>query len=269
MRKFFPLNYELSNIEWKLYPKQLKKEFNRFHNDSVLESSILIKQLKKYNDFELAIKTTAYQIITLEFTRYFIKELHRIKTALANHKIDDHPDKFGRYIYTNYSGLLKLHNPENTIKPRRIKFNAPRFMLKYKKLTLSQINYDLQTQFVTPLRKTFEEDYQSEILPHPYVHIISNKPPAYRQITNPGNPKLQWNNQVNVLVTIFYELANTKFFDGEPYLNATPNQITDFIFNNFTDKTGNDYSKDTIRTILKPSRVDKRAPEHKKYKFPF
>ena len=263
------MGYELSNIEWKLNPEQLNNKFLLFHDRQVLKRKLWKNPASSNNDIERVIKTTAYQIITLEFTHYFIKELHRIKTALANHKIDDHPDKFGRYIYTNYSGLLKLHNPENTIKPRRIKFNAPRFMLKYKKLTLSQINYDLQTQFVTPLRKTFEEDYQSDILPHPYVHTISNKPPAYRQITNPENPKLQWNNQVNVLVTIFYELANTKFFDGEPYLNATPNQITDFIFNNFTDKTGNDYSKDTIRTILKPSRVDKRAPEHKKYKFPF
>ena len=263
------MGYELSNIEWKLNPEQLNKKFLLFYDRQVLKRKLWKNPASSNKDIELAIKTTAYQIITIEFMRYFIKELHRIKTALANHKIDDHPDKFGRYIYTNYTGLLKLHNPENTIKPRRIKFNAPRFMLKYKKLTLSQINYDLQTQFVTPLRKTFEEDYQSEILPHPYVHTICDKPPAYRQITNPGKPKLLWNGQINELVTFYYDLVNTWKQDGEPYLNATPHEIADHIFNIYTDKNGNDINKDTILTILRPGKPDKRAPEHKKIKIKF
>ncbi len=263
------MGYELSDIEWKLNTKQLNEKFLLFDDKQVLNRIIWKHPIDGQTNLELAIKTTAYQIITLEFTRFFIKELHRIKTALANHKIDDNPDKFGRYIFTNYSGLLKLHNPENAISPRKIKFNTPRFMLKYKKLTIKQINYDLQHFFVAPLKKTFDEDHQSVLLPHPYIHAISDKPPAYRQITNPGKPKLRWNRQINVLVTIFYDLLNTNYQDEGPILKATPKEVADHIFNNFTDGNGNDFSKETIRTILKPSRVDKRAPEHKKYKLPF
>ena len=261
------MGYELSDIEWKLNAEQLKKKFLLFHDSQVLERYIWGNQTNRHKDVELAIKSTAYQIITVDFHDFFIQELHRIKTTLAAHRIDDHPDKFGRYIYTNYTGLLKLHDPENTTRPRRVKFNAPRFMLKYKKLTLIQINYDLQTRFVTPLKKTFEEDYQSEILPHPYVHAISERPATYRENTNPGN-KARWIGPVNKLATIFYELANTELHNGEPILKATPNVLAEIIINNFTDKTGNDISKDTIQTILRPGKSDKRSPDHKKYKIP-
>jgi len=263
------MGYELSDIEWKLNAEQLKKKFLLFHDSRVLKRNIWGNPIDSRNDLELAIKATAYQIITIDFHNFFIHELQRIRAALANHRIDDPPDKFSRYILTNFNGLLKLQDTENRTKPVQFNFNSPRFILLYEKITLRQINYDLQTLFVCPLISTFEEDYQSEILPHPYVHAISDKAPAYRQITNPGNPKLRWNNQINVLVTFYYDLANTKMPDGEPYLNATPHEIAEHIFNSFTDKSGNDFSKDTIRTILKPSRVDKRAPEHKKFKIPF
>ena len=261
------MGYELSDIEWKLNTEQLNKKLLLIRDNQVLNHITWKHPITGQTNLELAIKTTAYQIITLEFNRYFIKELHRIKSALASHKIDDHPDKFGRYIYTNYSGLLKLCNPNNTAKPKKVEFNSHRFMLKYEKLTLIQINYDLQTRFVTPLKKTFEENYQSEILPHPYVHAISERPATYRENTNPGN-KAQWIGPLNKLATIFYELANTELHNGEPILRATPNVLAELIINNFTDKTGNDISKDTIQTILRPGKSDKRSPDHKKYKIP-
>ena len=185
------MGYELSDIEWKLNVEQLNKKFLLFHDSQVLERIFCENKTHINKDLELDVKSIAYQIIIVDFYNFFISELQRIQTALANHRIDNHPDRFGRYIYTNYTGLLKLHNPENTTRPRKVKFHSPRFMVKYKKVTLIQINYDLQTRFVTPLKRTFEEDYQSEILPHPYVHAISERPATYRENTNPGN-KAQW-----------------------------------------------------------------------------
>ena len=263
------MSYELSGIEWKLTSDQLKKKFLLFHDSQVLERNIWGNPIDSNINFELAIKATAYKIITIEFHEFFVTEFHRIRKALANHRIEDAPDKFSRYIQANYRGLLNLRNAKNDIKPTELKFNSPRFISMFKKIALHQINYDLQTLFAIPLQNTFEEEYRAEINPSPYVYAISKQADESSSNLNPGSTKLQWNGPVNVLVTFYYDIANKKMQDGEPFLKASPNEIADHIFNSFTDKTGNDFSKDTIRTILKPSRVDKRAPEHKKYKLPF
>jgi hypothetical protein len=71
------------------------------------------------------------------------------------------------------------------------------------------------------------------------------------------------------LVTIFYDLTNNVLEDGQPIMSASQSDLTEFIFNNFTDKDGSDLSKATIKTILSPGKPDKRSPEHKKYKIPF
>ncbi len=260
-------SYELDRIEWKLNPTQLSKEFLLFYDSSVLNQSQINHSNKKTVDIELAIKSTAYKPITTNYRNFFIKELHRIRTALANHRIDDPVDKFSRYILANYTGLLKLHEAEIT-KPDDAFFNSPMFLLKNQKMMLRQINYDLQTIFVHPLKKTFEQDYQAELLPHPYIHAISEQPAIYQNNSVPVYKRLQWKGPINKLVTIFYELAYTDIFEGEPILNASSSEIIDFIYDHFIDKNGDNLSKTTIRTILQPSRPEKRSPEHKKYKIP-
>jgi len=70
--------------------------------------------------------------------------------------------------------------------------------------------------------------------------------------------KLQWNGQINTLVDIFYQTMYEIKVDGEPLLDATPNDIANMLANNFCDRNGNELSRSTIKTILLPSRADKR-----------
>lgn len=134
----------------------------------------------------------------------------------------------------------------------------------YEKCTLRQIRYYLQVLFVAPLIKTFEEEYQAEVMPSPYVYVGKQQPFGKKHTTL----KFKWNGPVNKLVTIFYELSNTETYKGKPNITASTSEITEFILGHFLNSDGQEFSKETIQTILKPGRPEKRTPEHKKYNFP-
>lgn len=70
--------------------------------------------------------------------------------------------------------------------------------------------------------------------------------------------KLQFNGNVNQLVDIFYQLSRELFVDGKSFLDGELNDIAKVIVASFVDKEGNDLSLKTVRTILTPSREDKR-----------
>lgn len=70
--------------------------------------------------------------------------------------------------------------------------------------------------------------------------------------------KLQFNGNINQLVDIFYQLSRELFVDGKSFLDGELNDIAKVIVASFVDKDGNDLSLNTVRTILTPSREDKR-----------
>ena len=76
--------------------------------------------------------------------------------------------------------------------------------------------------------------------------------------------KLKFNGNVNQLVDIFYQLNRELFVDGKSYIDGSANDIISLIVNSFIDKDGNEISPQTIETILKPSRTDKRPKPHKR-----
>jgi DNA repair ATPase RecN len=84
-------------------------------------------------------------------------------------------------------------------------------------------------------------------------------------ITNQSHfNKLKFNGNVNQLVDVFYQLNRELFVDGKSYIDGTSNDIISLIVNSFIDKDGNEISPQTIETILKPSRTDKRPKPHKR-----
>lgn len=73
-----------------------------------------------------------------------------------------------------------------------------------------------------------------------------------------GLPRLQINSKLNSFVDIFYQLMYEKQVSGKPVLVGTPNEVAEVISKVFIDKDGNEISQDTVKTILKPSRFEKR-----------
>jgi len=243
-------------------------EFAQFLDGRVLGNPILNQQLKKLKDFDLAVKSTAYRSITADYKDFFIKEQHRIITSVNNHKINDSEAFFTRYISTNYRGLMKFYDQSKAIKPTRASFRSPDFKNNYKRYTMARVNYLLQIQLVIPLKSFIEFDFSDDLGIYSSNSTLSPTSFSRADITAPIHRKLPWKGNLNKLVTIFYELTNTELHNGEPVLDASPQEVAEFLFNNFLDKNAKDLSKDTIRTILKPARADKRSSDHKKYKIP-
>lgn len=71
-------------------------------------------------------------------------------------------------------------------------------------------------------------------------------------------PKLQINSKLNSFVDVFYQMMYEKQINGKPYLSGTPNEVAEVISKIFIDKEGNEISQDTVKTILRPSRFEKR-----------
>ena len=76
--------------------------------------------------------------------------------------------------------------------------------------------------------------------------------------------KLKFNGNLNQLVDIFYQLSRELFVDGKSFIDASNGDIVNMIVNNFIDKDNNEISPQTVETILKPSRGDKRPKTHKR-----
>lgn len=76
--------------------------------------------------------------------------------------------------------------------------------------------------------------------------------------------KLKVNCNVNQFVDIFYQLHRELFANGSPIIDGNVNDMVSMIVNSFTDKEGNEISPQTVETILKPSRTDKRPKPHKR-----
>lgn len=76
--------------------------------------------------------------------------------------------------------------------------------------------------------------------------------------------KLKFNGNLNQLVDIFYQLSRELFVEGKSFIDASNGDIVNMIVNNFIDKENNEISPQTVETILKPSRGDKRPKTHKR-----
>ena len=75
---------------------------------------------------------------------------------------------------------------------------------------------------------------------------------------------MQFNGNVNQLVDIFYQLNRELFVDGKPYIDGNTNDLIALITNSFVDKDGKEISPQTVKTILKPSKEEKRPNTHKR-----
>jgi hypothetical protein len=100
-------------------------------------------------------------------------------------------------------------------------------------------------------------EYHAGINPH--------KKPSLNNGTNHEGTRLKWNGQLNVLVDIMLQLASAHKVNGRPVLEATPDELSLFIRENFLDKEGREISHFTLDTYLKPNRDDKKLhPESPK-----
>ena len=76
--------------------------------------------------------------------------------------------------------------------------------------------------------------------------------------------KMQINCNLNQFIDIHYQFLRELFVDGKSILDGSINDMVAIIVNYYLDKDGKDISPETVKTILTPSRTEKRPKPHKR-----
>ena len=76
--------------------------------------------------------------------------------------------------------------------------------------------------------------------------------------------KMQINCNLNQFIDIHYQFLRELFVDGKSILDGSVNDLVAIIVNSYVDKDGKEISPETVKTILTPSRTEKRPKPHKR-----
>ena len=117
--------------------------------------------------------------------------------------------------------------------------------------------------FINPKLKDYGDQCQTKINQLQNKRLLEEEL-KNTQIEKNSFNKLQFNGNVNQLVDIFYQLSRELFVNGRSYLDGNVNDIAKMIAYSFVDKDGNNLSIETIKTILTPSREEKRPNNAKR-----
>lgn len=129
---------------------------------------------------------------------------------------------------------------------------------EYKQANIEFLNQKLPL-FDKQCAKEIEQIYEMQSI----KSTIEKQKPA--TAISPNNfTKLQFNCNVNQFVDIFYQLSREILVDGKPVIEGNINDMAAIIVNSFVDKDGKEISTQSVKTILQPSREDKRPNSNKR-----
>ncbi|QIG88506.1 hypothetical protein G6R40_02455 [Chryseobacterium sp. POL2] len=135
-------------------------------------------------------------------------------------------------------------------------------------LTKEKFDYEQASiDFINPKLPDYSTQCQKEIDQIQHINRLTNEFSLDVSQSNIGimpHNKLKINCNINQLVDVYYQLHRELFTDGKPIIDGHINDITAVIVNSFVDKDGRELSPQTIRTLLTPSRTDKRPKPHKR-----
>ncbi|HLV47116.1 MAG TPA: hypothetical protein VKY32_08775 [Flavobacterium sp.] len=134
-------------------------------------------------------------------------------------------------------------------------------------LTKEKFDYEQASiDFINPKLPDYSDQCQKEIdqIQH-LIRLTDEFSKAQMQKNANGIPfnKLKINCNINQLVDIFYQLHRELFTNGKPIIDGNINNIVAVIVNSFTDKDGRELSPETVKTMLTPSKSDKRPKPQK------
>ncbi|MFT3903583.1 MAG: hypothetical protein QM727_10430 [Niabella sp.] len=135
-------------------------------------------------------------------------------------------------------------------------------------LTKEKFDYEQASiDFINPKLPDYSNQCQKEIDQIQHLNRLTNEFSIEQMNKNKnGMPfnKLKINCNINQLVDIFYQLHRELFTDGKPIIDGNVNDFVAVIVNSFVDKDGRELSPETVKTMLTPSKSDKRPKPHKR-----
>lgn len=135
---------------------------------------------------------------------------------------------------------------------------------------LTKEKYDYEQaiiDFINPNLPDFASQCQKEIDHIQHLNCLTNEFSVEQiQKKNKHVPfnKLKINCNINQLVDIYYRLSREMHTNGRPIIEGSISDLAAVIVNSFVDKDGRHLSLETVKTVLTPSKHDKRPKDHKK-----
>ncbi|TYP94439.1 hypothetical protein BC792_112103 [Sphingobacterium allocomposti] len=146
--------------------------------------------------------------------------------------------------------------------------NLQSYTQKIMFLTKEKFDYEQASiDFINPKLPDYSVQCQKEIDQIQHLNRLTNEFSTEEMNKNKNGMsfnKLQINCNINQLVDIFYQLNRELFTNGKPLIDGNINDLVAVIVNSFVDKNGKELSPETVKTILTPSKTDKRPKPHKK-----
>jgi hypothetical protein len=224
------------------------KPFIQYQCDKMQEPNVWLNKLEKLIDLNRELFTTKDQIIKFEKALMIIE----VMRDAIEHKNQVPESKFNfvklksaikQYSYEEkVSYLMEAKTDYLQNKPKTIDVNETPFDEKI----------DLELELINTQQKLGKKQEESNI------NNESKSPLSTLKKSPISKNKFKINTNLNQFVDIFFQLMHEKKVDGKPYLEASPNELADMITTWFKDKEGKEISIETIKTILKPSRIEKR-----------
>lgn len=135
-------------------------------------------------------------------------------------------------------------------------------------LTKEKFDYEQASiDFINPKLPDYSLQCQKEIDQIQHLNRLTSEF-SIEQMQKKSNgmsfQKFKIHCNINQLVDIFYQLHRELFSDGKPIIEGSINDIVAVIVNCFVDKDGKELSPETVKTMLTPSKTDKRPKPHKR-----
>lgn len=135
-------------------------------------------------------------------------------------------------------------------------------------LTNEKFDYEQASiDFINPKLPDYSDQCQKEIDQIQHLIRLTDEFAKQQMRKNvEGIPfnKLKINCNINQLVDVFYQLHRELFVSGKPIIDGNINDFVAVIANSFVDKDGKELSPETIKTVMTPSKSDKRPKPHKR-----
>lgn len=225
------------------------KPFIQYQYEQLAEPLIWLNKFEKLIDLNRVLYTTQDRVMKMEkalvIIELFRQDIQTNKISPASRfnfdklklKVKSYTTVEEKLLYLAEAKTEYLQNKPAQVPPGEVPFDEK-----------VQLEIDLlKTQ--TKLSKKRQQTFADQ----------KNKSPLSPLKKSQQSPaKFQINSNLNVFVDIFFQLMHEKKINGKPYLDASPNELCEMIATYFKDKDGHDISIDTIKTILKPSRFEKR-----------
>lgn len=224
------------------------KPFIQYQCDKMQEPIVWLNKLEKLIDLNRELFTTKDQVIKFEKSLMIIEVM---RDAIEQKK--QAPDS--KFNFVKLKSDIKQYNYEEKVsylmeakteylqnKPKIIDVNETPFDEKI------NLELDLIKSQQKLNKKQLESNNSNE----------SQSPLSTLKKSPISKNKFKINTNLNQFVDVFFQLMYEKKVGGKPYLEASPNELADMITTWFNDKEGKEISIETIKTILKPSRFEKR-----------